>query len=284
MRFVIPSAGRAATHTTARLLSGLDYVYLLHDAAEAAEYRHHAGETGLDPARIVVTGQPRTVGGRALGLNRQRAYALRGLLDRGEWFCFMDDDIRKLTALPEQYRRGRPLPTLPGPALQALYDTDTGPDGWVTVLLEMRAEAERVGATLCGMSPTRNHFFRGRRFRYVGYVEGSLMLCKNDRPDLYPDDITMEDFAYTAAHLREYGVVLLDNFAFPLNTHYIAGGLGPAKGRAADRSLDCQLLLDRYPGLFRRKAPGVDDLRVRFTTPAQVARWRGEMEARQWGK
>lgn len=271
MRIVVPSAGRAETHTTARLLAGADYTYLVHDEHDLGEYLRHSEATGLDPGRIAATWTPRG------NPDVQRRWWLENRAGKGEWVLFLDDDVRAFSALPEEWWRRAELPTRDNYGLwQRRYDAPCSAGRWVALSSRLAAECDRVGARLGGFSATRNCFFREKQWRYVGYVEATYALFKNDDPADWPTGFHMEDFAATAHHLLRYGVVVLNYFAHPINTHYIPGGMGVAAERAEARREAIARLMARYPGLFRAKEKqgGIMDLQLRLTQPAQVEKWR----------
>lgn len=271
MQIIVPTAGRAATHTTAKLLPAGSYRYLVHSEAEAAEYRAHAAATGLAPAAIVVTNTPP---GNA---DVQRRWALENLVRPKAWVLMLDDDIRGFTAVPDAYWEQPDMPVEADPSYyQKVYDLPATIDRFLGRVGVLAAECDRVGARLGGFASLRNAFFRSKQWRYVAYVESTLALVKNDDPADWPVGYHMEDFAATAHHLRRYGTVVVNNFAFPVNTHYIAGGLGPAPERVALRRRAIARLMAEYPDLFRvvEKKGGITDLRLRFHSPKQIAKWR----------
>lgn len=274
MRIVVPSAGRAETHTTARLLAGADYVYLVHDEEDLGAYLRHADATGLDPSRIAPTWTPRG------NPDVQRRWYLEERAKKGEWVLFLDDDIRAFSALPDEWWRRAELPAREDYGKwQRRYDAPCSVERWLALSSRLAAECARVGARLGGFSATRNCFFREKQWRYVGYVEATYALFKNDDPGDWPTGWHMEDFAATAHHLLRYGAVVINYFAHPINTHYIPGGMGVAAERAEARREAIARLLGAYPGLFRAKEKkgGIMDLQLRLTQPAQVAKWREEL-------
>ena len=134
-----------------------------------------------------------------------------------------------------------------------------------------------------------NCFFRGKKFRSVGYVIGKLMLWKKDSRFRFDHTITMEDFRNTAENLLRFGSVVINNYVFPSAKHYQSGGMGTWKERVPFRMQDIKRLLFLYKGLFLPKdRKMVDpetkeevllsnyDLRMRLTNSKQISAWRKE--------
>lgn len=276
MKLFIPSKGRAATISTPAALAGADYTVLLHSDAEAAAYRA-AGR--VPPDRILVTHTQAEPAGKT----RQMAYALDTLVPPGAWCAFADDNILALTAVRSpECTSPRLLVDTPGP-WRAIYGAACSVARFGRYAEETIAEAERVGARLCGFATVDNPFYRGVRYRYVGYVIGKLILWKNE-PFAWDHAITMDDFHHTAEHLLQYGAVVINNYLWPRARHYLDGGHGLYAHRVPYRLADCARLLQMYPGLLRIKERkgfvSGTDLQVRLTTPDQVAHWRAGMFGR----
>lgn len=273
MRVVIPTKNRPATMTTHRVFAGTDYLVLVHDEEQRAQYL--AEQPDLEPGRVYTTGVP----GDTFGLTRQREWACQYLAEPGEWFVFADDNIRRLTAVPEPHYSRAPLPVQTprrfGPPWAAIYNTECDAQRFLTEIApDTIVEAERTGSHLCGFAVVDNHYFRGRKFRSVGYVIGKLMLWHNV-PFEWDHTISMEDFRNTAEHLQRYGVVTINNYAHPVSTHYQPGGMGRKEERREQRWKDVERLMLRYAGCFALKdATAIDpDLSVRLRETS-IDRWR----------
>jgi len=271
MRVFIPTKGRAKVISTHQAFAGTDYNIVVHDEAERETYCQNPT---VDLDRVVVSGVP----GDTFGLTRQREWVCQNLVEPNEWFVFADDNIKSLMAVAESHYDKPEMPVQDDKSLKAVYDNCCSPERFMELAAEMCIVADKVGLHLCGFATTSNFFFRGRKYRYAGYVIGKLMLWHNRVDFEFDHTISMEDFCNTAEHLYRYGAVLINNYVFPVAGHYETGGMGTYQERIPVRKRDVQLLLEKYPGLFRIKdrsgfEPGTD-LALRIHHPKQIQAWR----------
>jgi hypothetical protein len=135
-----------------------------------------------------------------------------------------------------------------------------------------------------GFGTTPNFFFRDKRYREVGYVISKAAVRKNVGTPFALDAQAMEDYAYTAETLLRYGKVLINNYIFPVAGHYEKGGIGTYAERLPKKIEASEILMKRYPMLFRHpKKKGTDpkgELAIRFTSLKQVEQWRAFMRAK----
>jgi hypothetical protein len=222
----------------------------------------------------------------AYGLTRQREWVIQNLVHPGEWFVFADDNIRSLTAVGDVFYDMPEIPAenFPRQMLKALYATPCDASRFERIAQDTIVYAQTVGAQLCGFAVVDNYFFRGKKFRQVGYVIGKLMLMQQNTIP-FDHTITMEDFRNTAEHLLVNGAVVVNNYLFPVAGHYEAGGMGKYAERVPYRQRDVLALLAQYPGLFRvHNRDGFEpntDLALRLHSPEQIQRWRREMQRRR---
>jgi len=275
MKIFIPTKDRPKTISTHLAFSGQDWYILVHNKQQRDEYLEN--ET-IDPSRLIVTG----VAADAFGLTRQREWVVQNLVKSGEWFIFADDNIKELTKVSGDYYRQGELDVQVGESKKwkDIFSALCSPDEFMILANESRWMAEKFGAHLCGFAVTENFFFRGKKWRSVGYVIGKLMVFHNVGVP-FDHTVTMEDFRNTAENLLRFGSVCINNFVWPRAGHYEAGGLGTYKERVPYRVKDCEILMQRYPGLFRYKERGKfvqhTDLALRLTTAQQVQAWRRKM-------
>lgn len=278
MKVIIPTKDRQATISThrAEAFKGHEIIVLVHNRVQANLY----AEARPAIARHLVVSN---TSGDTFGLTRQREWACEHLVEPGEWFVFADDNIEQVTGPRVGYRDNATLPVEDdGAFYRGVYGNVLGATAWNHVVAEDAAEADRMGAHLVGFATTGNHFFRGKKWRPVGYVIGKMMLWKNT-PYAWDHCISMEDFAHTGEHLLKHGSVLIDNFAYAKCGHYQPGGMGTYEHRVPQRKRDVVTLMNKYPGLFRIKERKDfeygTDLAVRFTSLTQVAQWRAHLGA-----
>jgi hypothetical protein len=282
VKVIIPTKNRPDLISTHRVpaFANADVHILVHTASQMTAYLDAAKQRGDDPygfaKKLVITNtEPDT-----FGLTRQREWACKNLVPNGEWFVFADDNIVDLQGPDQMHRTSSSLPVQEAKHWRDVFAHSINPDEWRYVFASDTREAERINARLVGFATTGNHFFRGKKWRPVGYVIGKMMLWRND-PYRWDHTISMEDFRHTAEHLLRHGAVLIDNFVWPKCEHYQHGGMGTYVERIPQRTQDVGRLMQVYPGIFRVKnrkgfAPNTD-LAIRFNSVKQVQQWRDAM-------
>lgn len=275
MKVFIPSKGRASAITTHTVFRSCDYFVVVHNDEE---YKAYCENDTIPRQRLIVSHVPADT----YGLTRQREWICKNLAAPDEWFVFADDNIMRLTRVASPFYQDEELPV-----------QDSADRNWKTVfgysLLggeflgyagEMAARMSRLNLHWGGFAVVDNPYFRGKHWRTVGYVVGKLTVCHNNGVP-FDHTISMEDFNNTGEQLLRYGGVLINNFIYPIATHYQSGGMGRYEERVPVRLLDVQKLLAKFPGLFRVKdRPGFiknTDLALRLVTPQQVYSWRCQM-------
>ncbi len=277
MKVFIFTKNREATITTHKVFPTAKVI--VHSKEQRRAYIQQAM---LPAERVVVSG----VAGDTFGLSRQREWVMQNLVAENEWVVFADDNIHHLTAVPEPHYCVDELPIKEGGGKKwrKIYGKTCEADHFLRKLVpETIAYAERVGARMCGFALVDNFFFRGKKFRPVGYVIGKLLVMKNSKLT-FNHTISMEDFRTVADHLLRFGAVVVNNFVFPVAGHYEKGGMGTYEERVPIRLQDVKRLMAMYPKLFLVKdrkgfVPGTD-LRLRLHSPDQIQRWRNDMFSR----
>jgi len=274
MRVFIRSFGRAQTISTHLWLSGVDFRIVVHSEAERAAY---CKNRTIDPGVVIVSGEP----SGPLGGAAQIAFILESLAESGEWVAILDDDFRHPTRVRDDLY---PLQELPTQTKDRAYwkavfsEPCSGAQFFRELAPEMVARASVRGFHLCGVSSTDNHYFRGKHWRYGGFVPGALAMYKKDGLFRPRRDIGLDDYYASAENHRLYGGVVVNNWFWHDALTFTEGGQGPYAGaRQAQRRKDCEALLGMYPGLLRPKERrGFEDgtdLAFRLTTPEQFRKW-----------
>jgi hypothetical protein len=271
MKVFIPSSNRADIIRTHNLFAGsdVDWHVVLHSDLDLDLYLK---ASNIPRERFLVTNTTK-------GMSVARQAILDQFVAEDEWVMMMDDNINSITGLPPAYYEMKhveakkfrktfaelfQLPvTIPEFMLRA-YDTIN--------------QAERVGARYAGFASNANHFFREDKWKYCGYVIGKCIMIKKGR--LRYDQViqAMDDFAFTALNLKEYGVVCINQFVSVNKKHYEQGGVGKYDERLALKTADAEYLITKFRGLFAyNPKPGHDpraELKLRLSTPKQIALWR----------
>lgn len=251
MKVIIPSKGRADRLTTPALFAEQDYHVLVHNEEEWDRY--HDAHPEIPCERLHNT---RTQA-EPFGKTRQQEWACRELVAHDEWFIFADDNLQGITALPEPWCRERYLNSR-GSGWQRIYDTPCSQERfWQEITPELQAETERVRGHLGGFSVHSNALYRQRKWGHIGYVIGSLILWHN-LPFTWDHRISMEDMRNSAEHIVQYGAVAINRYAYAVKRHHQPGGLGTSAERRGHRQEAVRLLLQQYPGFFKRRRDPLD--------------------------
>jgi len=271
MKIIILSKGRADTISTHKLFEGYDYTIVLHSEKEREEYLKNPT---VSPEKIVVSNAP-------LGVANQRQWIQDNLVPYGEWYISLDDNIRGFQIVSKSHYDEEELPVQEDSSLKAVFDEPGSTERFLEVCQELAELGEKNRAYNIGFGTTPNFFFRGKKYRYVGYVISKACVRKNLGIPFELKAQSMEDYAYTAETLLRYGKVLINNYVFPIAGHYEKGGIGTYAERLPAKIRDSVVLMEKYPGLFRyNQKKGTDpkgELIIRFNSLEQVEKWRAFM-------
>jgi len=278
MKVIILSKGRADTISTHKLFD--DYTLVLHTEKEKSEYMH--ANPDISPEKIVVSGAP-------WGVAYQRQWIQDNLIPRGDWYISLDDNIKSFQAVPHGWYEHLWLPVQAKDKnvlmhMKEAFETPCTTERFLEICEEMREYGEREKAYNLGFATVPNFFFRGRKYRNVGYVISKAVVRKNLGIPFELENASMEDYAYTAECLLRHGKVLINNFCIPIAGHYEKGGIGTYAERLPAKIRDSAFLIEKYPGLFRyNRKTGSDpkgELIIRFNSLDQVEKWRAFMRTK----
>ncbi len=267
---IIPSKGRAHSLTTPMLLDkyGIDYKIVLHNEDDKKEYLKN---TKLNHEKIVVANVP-------YGMSQIMKY-IKSTIEENEWILKLDDNITEFTAVADDYYEKDEL-NVEDKTINwdEVYKTKISPTKFLTIIEKTKEKADEVGAKYVGFATTDNHYFRGKKWREVGYVLGKMTLIKHSDAEFDTNIIAMDDYGYTADNIEKYGKVLINNYIKSIAGHYVKGGCGTYEERLPAKLKDCEYLMKKYPKLFRYKTKTgchpKAELQVCFTNLEQVERWR----------
>lgn len=276
----IPSDGRAGVITTHEYIGEhgdiFDWTVVVHTDEDAEEYHE---QSGIPHDRLEVSG--------ATSMSEQRNYIHNECgIEDGQWYLSMDDNVRGMTAVPhpkydEPMLPVKDQPESDGTDYRELYDTQIGPERFRDICLETAAQSEELNAYHAGFATTGNYFFRGKKWRYVGYIIGKTTLTKKSHIEYDERYDAMTDRQFTAENLLQYGRVCVNNFVYPDAAHYEEGGIGTYDEREQAKIEGCAMLMNEYPGLYRY-ADKADrhpksEVRLRYHSMDQIDNWRWEM-------
>ncbi|MEL7232845.1 MAG: hypothetical protein AAGK74_00035 [Chloroflexota bacterium] len=275
MKIVIPSYQRAETLTTPLLLEdvGADYVVVVHTDEERAAYI----AAGRVPAsRVVVSHAPP-------GVASNRQWAMDNLVDFGDWYLQMDDNVRGFDCVPDEMYNQREIPTDKATQQYLRENAATTTERFLEICEEMVVGCNRMGVSHFGFATTENWMFRSRKYSQVAFVVGKTVGLRKDGIAYDAKLLAMDDYGMTAEQLRVHGAVLVNRFAKPISTHYQAGGIGAYEARLPKKIRDVRYLMRKYPGLFRLNPRAGShpeaEIVLRFHAVHQIDKWRRSLFA-----
>src|SRR5258706_4469197 len=260
MKVIIPSKGRSTAISTHKLFT--DYLVVVHNQEEFDAYLKNSS---IDPDKLVNANCP--FGGANI-----RNWILEHLVEDGEWFVMADDNHEFHIAVNEENYMN------PICRDRRAFETKIEEVDFWKIANDTMKEAEKVGTNLCGFAIVDNYFFREKKFRHVGFCVGKITLIK--KTSLRFDAVmkAMDDYEFTAANLKRFGKVVINNYLFPIAKHNAPGGIGTYKERLNNKLRECRYLMDKYPKMFRYKTKAgchpLAEIQMRFTSIKQVDKWR----------
>lgn len=280
MKIIIPSKGRAGTISTHLLFegTGYDYTIVLHTEEERQAYLKNPT---IRKETLIVSNAP-------FNISAQRQWILEQLIEEGEWFLTMDDNVDGFQGYPQPfYDLGRidVDKRKYSKDIAALCRRPMHVMDFLKYCEEMIEYAEEIKTGYCGFAVNDNYFFRTKKYSLVAYICSKVALIKKCGVQYDLMIKAMDDYSFTARNLRKFGKVLKNNFIYPVAQHYESGGIGTYKDRLPKKLSDAELLMKQFPGLFSyyRKIHGHPkaELILKFHHVDQVAAWNRFMNGRK---
>jgi len=243
MKIVIPSYHRPDTATTPHWLVKAGYrpIIVLHSHEEARTYENSGALSGC---QVVVTDMP-------IGIHYQRQWIEDHLVDEGEWYLSMDDNLTGWQAVHPEYYLSEQLPvhTWKNATGRPIYQFPCTPTRLMEEIIpETISKAETLGANLCGFAHNDNYYYRGEKWKLGTFVCAKSMV-KRKVPGRHFDPLIpiCEDYDQTLLHLQEDGVVVVNRYAYPVKKHYTRGGCGTLPERLTLKKQCLERLQSKWP-------------------------------------
>lgn len=237
-------------------------------------------ELGIPHRHLVHTNKPEGLGQDGIAWTRE--WVERTLVQEGQWYVTLDDNVGGWTHLPAPWCVNERLdfdvpPKSTDKTWRELFETPCPFPTVVTYWQELMAMCQVAGTEAGGFAIETNYFFRARKWQRLGYVRAQNAVWKNSgRPFYYWKGAMLEDFIRSVDVVARCGSIVINRFVKPIKKFFEAGGIGTFEERRPNL-VDCSnKLLEKYPGLVRRNKGQDYQLTFVHRTLDGVNRWRRE--------
>jgi len=195
------------------------------------------------------------------------------------WVICFEDNIKRVTRVSQSHYH---LPQIEQTTRGLYHADEIGPEDVIDNMLEDIKRAEAAEAYIGGYSSNDNHFFRKKKYRTVAFVWTKMFYMRRGGPQwpTYLDE--KDDYGMTAECLCYSGRTLVNNYLYPWAKRFEGRGGSPTlEERAPGKKRCVQILMERFPKLFRIKNragyPEGTEIQLRFTSEKSIDKWRAEL-------
>jgi hypothetical protein len=267
MQIIMMSMGHAQRMHSVALLAahGLSATVVTHTREMANTIQRVADAHGVQ-VRVHCTGL------RTLVENRN--YAL-DLVDEGEWFIGIDDNIQTFTSVPDEARAHQTLLTSEWPpeGFSSWREYYRHPSSLLEACERVRSELERIGSFYGGFASMENPYFRGRQWSYARFVKSKAYVMQRQKDVVWKTNY-LHDSHMSALAVARCGCVAVDNWSHPGHRMYESGGLGG--DRQTKLAPELPEVLREFNGLVGKAKGENSALRFLLTQRKSIDRWREE--------
>lgn len=263
---VVMSKGCTARMHTMQWLDRLELPYMVvtHSAADAE--RIGAACKGT----VIATGLPDLVANRDLVFK---------LLPDNAWFVGMDDNIRRVTRVRDDYYGGEEIDQkyVPHNARdwREVYRTEVTSEV-LSLVSSLVERCKQYGTIYGGFASMENPFFRQRKWSSVRFVKSKLFVMQNVPGLRWGGGNYAHDSWMSAYVVAKYGCVAVNNWVHPEHKMYEQGGLGHGRERRPHLDPVLDEICAQFHGLVAKGKGENTALRFLRTTPESVRRWQVE--------
>lgn len=253
MRIYVPSLNRQETIKTHKILEGhFDYKIVVHDPLQLHHYKQNKT---IPPERLICSYAPRNI-------SAQRNWIRNELIEKNDWFMFMDDNIETFTAVKEDVYHNENLEEIypeyfkrNNPGFRKEFYAQAIDAGRMKYIFnEMRDKAEAIITGLAAFSANENYFFsRNKKWKYIQLICSKACIVKNDELRYDENIRTIDDYDMSCQVMAKYGHALVNAYVWPKSKHNQSGGLGLMRERSQKRIEDCAHMMQKWPGLLKYK-------------------------------
>lgn len=273
LKIIVVSKADVNRIFTLRLLeeANYDYTVVVHDH----KAQRRLEEVGIPSEKIVRSGTKTLVD--------KRNWILRKLVEPGEWFIGMDDNIRGWTLVQEPFFWHDQNPTDKKPprgfkSWREVYNDPVDTKTWLTRFMNGPVrDAMEKGIPLVGVATMENPYFRARRKSNYRFVKTKVFAMQNTGKLHFRGKMGHDSYL-SALCVAEHGKVLVDSFFHYKVKMYEGGGLGTSReerdANGLAESLDHSV--KKFEGLVVKAKGKNSALKFRLTNENSVEAWRRE--------
>jgi len=225
------------------------------------------------------------------GVALAREWGERNLINEGEWYIWMDDNVDHFTWLPlpwYNYERidfdfdwtdpvGKDLMIKYCYEWRSIYEEICPIEQVIKNWEEMIKKCEEMNTVAGGFAIETNYFFRRIKWQHFGYCRTQNAVIKNTGlPWDYWEGGMIEDMARSVDVIARYGCVCINRFMKPIKQFWEKGGIGSFQERMPNLIDGCKRLMKMYPGFLQYVKNHDYQLMFKKRSLKSVNQWRKE--------
>lgn len=241
MNVFVFASDRYDSMTTSLMLENEDIEHTVLVHTEEQREGFLAGGTAREH-RIVVTGQP-------AGLAHNRNAAL-DLMNDGEWAVFLVDDLKSVSELEgydSMYEEVLDITTENQGEYAKRFKNPISMRQFITRCEQGSRYCDRIGSHLLGFAGVDNALFRRKKWGQNILADGRAWAVRKSHLRFDTNVQTMDDYCWCAINMREFGVVVVNQWVLPDCKRYTAGGCGTKEERMPRKIKEAKYLVETYP-------------------------------------
>lgn len=240
--------------------------FVVHDKEQAKKI-HTAFKIPINKIHISGIKQTRS------SLVDQRDWAENHLLEKGEWYIGMDDNIQYMTRIGDKIYKKAESTTITD---RAKWKQRCEHE-FIDLCNELQAKCVEMETSYGGFEFMENPFFRQKKWKLMGYVRSKLFVkIAQHVPWRWHKDIQlMHDHAMSFKTMAKDGCIIHNRFVFVYRKQWEKGGLGSKEERMPSRISTCTRLYKEFPD-FVVPGKAFDEPVCRLRGMNSMLNWRGE--------
>ncbi len=258
MKIFVFGYDRYDSTTTSGMLEqeNIDHIMLVHNEEQRQGFI--AGGR-VNPSRLLVTGEP-------AGLSNNRNAAL-SMMDDGEWAMFLVDDFKSVSELRDYdttYEEVLDITTQNVNEWGKRFKNPITMAEYVKRAEQGTRYSDRMGCNLLGFAGIDNALFRRRKWALNVLADGRAWMVKKTHLRFDTNVQLIDDLCWTALNIKEFGIVIVNQWVLPDCRRYTAGAFGSREQRMPQKMREAKYLVDTYPDLitYKKKAGWPDGSHV----------------------